>query len=213
LHQRCADISKGYVQKGALLCVDCRLQAMGAEGQPAESLLNEVAQLAVIELTEGREATSSTHSAFVTLTEKWVAEKLQQGVRRIASPTENKESFKNFAKWMVLTADRERSFETTMRAAGGYFTRATKPDFTKEPEVKALISELKDKISTAPQPRTHGTRRMLTETFQYGAPAARVAVGVRAPPDGGAWGSSSTQPHCDHVRLQPRPAGLILTVR
>ena len=97
MHQRCADISKGYVQKGALLCVDCRLQAMGAEGQPAESLLNEVAQLAVIELTEGREATSSTHSAFVTFTEKWVAEKLQQGVRRIASPTENKESFKNFA--------------------------------------------------------------------------------------------------------------------
>ena len=167
LHQRCADISKGYAQKGALLCVDCRLRAMGAEGQPAESLLNEVTQLVVIELTEGREATSSTHSGFVTLTEKWVAEKLAQGVRRIASPTESLESFKQFAKWMVLNADRERSFESTMRAAGGYFTRASKPDFTKVPEVKSLISELKDKISTTPQPRTHGTRRMLVGAYEY----------------------------------------------
>jgi hypothetical protein len=49
LHQRCADISKGYLLKGALTCVDCRLRAMGAEGQPAESLLNEVAQLMIIE--------------------------------------------------------------------------------------------------------------------------------------------------------------------
>ena len=167
LHQRCADISKGYALKGALLCVDCRLRAMGAEGQPAESLLNEVTQLTMIELTEGREATSATHSGFVTLTEKWVAEKLTQGVRRIASPTENLESFKQFARWMVLTADRERSFESTMRAAGGYFTRAGKPDFTKVPEVKALISELKDKISTTGQPRTHGTRRMLVEAYKY----------------------------------------------
>ena len=87
---------------------------MGAEGQPAESLLNEVAQLMIIELTEGREATSATHSAFVTLAEKWVAEKGAQGVRRIASPAENRESFKNFAKWMVITAERERSFTTTI---------------------------------------------------------------------------------------------------
>ena len=167
LHQRCADISKGYLLKGALTCVECRLRAMGAEGQPAESLLNEVAQLMIIELTEGREATSATHSAFVTLAEKWVAEKGAQGVRRIASPAENRESFKNFAKWMVITAERERSFTTTMRAAGGYFERAKKTNFTKDPEVKALIRELEDKIGSTAQPRTHGTRRMLVEALRY----------------------------------------------
>ena len=167
LHQRCADISKGYLLKGALTCVECRLRAMGAEGQPAESLLNEVAQLMIIELTEGREATSATHSAFVTLAEKWVAEKVAQGVRRIASPAENRESFKNFAKWMVITAERERSFTTTMRAAGGYFERAKKTNFTKDPEVKALIRELEDKIGSTAQPRTHGTRRMLVEALRY----------------------------------------------
>lgn len=167
LHQRCADLSKGYYLKGALTCVECRLRAMGAEGNPSESLLNEVAQLMIIELTEGREATSATHSAFVTLSEKWVAEKLQQGMRRIASPTENLESFKQFAKWMVITADRERSFLTTMRAAGGYFERAGKPNFTKDPAVKALVKELEDKISTDSQPRSHGTRRMLREAIAY----------------------------------------------
>ena len=54
---------------------------------------------------------------------------------------------------MVITADRERSFTTTMSTAGGYFERAKKTNFTKDPEVKALIRELEDKISTTAQPR------------------------------------------------------------
>ena len=153
---------------------------MGAEGKPAESLLNEVAQLMIIELTEGREATSATHSAFATLAEKWVAEKGAQGVRRIASPAENRESFKNFAKWMVITAERERSFTTTMRAAGGYFERAKKTNFTKDPEVKALIRELEDKIGSTAQPRTHGTRRMLVEALKYVASTHRNRPYLRA---------------------------------
>ena len=56
-------------------------------------------------------------------------------MRRLASPAENRESFKNFAKWMVITAERERSFTTTMRAAGGYFERAKKTNVTKDAEM------------------------------------------------------------------------------
>ena len=161
LHATCAEISKGFVQKGAFTCYHCRLGAMGAEGEPLEKLCLEVCRQVVIELTEGRESTSVTHSSFVALSEKWVAEMMALGLSRIASPTENPESFRQFARWMVTTAGRERSFRTTMRAAAGYFEAAGKTNFTKLPEVKALFRQLDDMIGTEGQPATHGTRRML----------------------------------------------------
>ena len=53
---------------------------------------------------EGRESTSVTHSSFVSLPEKGVAEiLLTMGLSRVASPTENAESFRQFARWMDTT--------------------------------------------------------------------------------------------------------------
>ena len=167
LHGACAQISKGYVQKGAFTCYHCRLNAMGAEGCAHETLCLEVCRQVAVELTEGRESTSATHSAFVTLSEKWVNEMLAMGLTRVASPTENSESFRQFARWMVTTAGRQRSMRTTMRAAAGYFEAAGKTNFTKMPAVKALLRELDDLIGTESQPTTHGTRRMLRAALAY----------------------------------------------
>jgi len=167
LHGACAEISKGYLLKGAFTCYHCRLNAMGAEGQPHDALCLEVCRQVAVELTEGRESTSATHCAFVTLSEKWVAEMLTLGLTRVASPTENAESFRQFARWMVTTAGRERSMRTTMRAAAGYFEAAGKTNFTKMPAVKALLRQLDDMIGTESQPTTHGTRRMLLAALSF----------------------------------------------
>lgn len=161
LHAKCAEISKGYVQKGAFTCHHCRLAAMGAEGEPHDSLILEVCRQVAVEMTEGRESTSVSHSSFVALSEKWVTEMLSQGLTRVASPTENAESFRQFALWVVTTAGRERSFATIWRAAAGYFEAAGKTNFTKLPQMKALFRELDDMIGSESQPATHGTRRML----------------------------------------------------
>ena len=161
MHLRCSDLSKGYLLKGNFTCVDCRLLEMGAEGEPHVSFIHEVCQQVLLELTLGREATSSGHEGFVRLTERWVSEKKEQGLTRILSPTESKESFRSFARWMVVNSGRERSFRPTMRAAAGYFEAAGKTNFTKDPAIKKIFSELDDLIGTEGQPMTHGTRRML----------------------------------------------------
>ena len=179
LHPVCADISQGYARKGAFTCYHCRLAAMRAEGDPLPALVREVCSQTMIELTIGREATSVAHSAFVTLSEKWVAEMKSHGLTRIASPTENAESFRQFARWMVTTAGRERSFRTTMRAAAGYFEAAKKPNFTKMPEIKKLFSELDDMVGTEAQPMTHGTRRMLLAALAYAARKTSQYIRVR----------------------------------
>ena len=165
LHVRCAQIGEGYATKANFHCVDCRLRAMGAEGSPAASLLDEVSRTMLMELTLLRERTAVGHQTFVNLTEKWVSEKKGQGLSRVLSPTCSLESFKQFASWMVLTADRARSFETTMRAAAGYFEGTGSTNFTKEPSMKRAIKELCDLHGTEGQPMTHGTRRMLSITF------------------------------------------------
>ena len=60
---------------------------MGAEGEPLDSLCYEVCRQVVIEMTEGCESTSVTHSSFVSLPEKGVAEiLLTMGLSRVASP-------------------------------------------------------------------------------------------------------------------------------
>lgn len=165
LHVRCAQIGEGYATKANLVCPGCRLAAMGAEGTPESSLLDEVTRTMLVELTLLREKTAVGHQTFVNLTEKWVNEKKEQGLTRVLSPTASRESFKQFASWMVLTADRARSFETTMRAAGGYFEGTGSTNFTKELGMKRVIKELCDLHGTEGQPMTHGTRRMLTATF------------------------------------------------
>ena len=167
LHTACSDVSGGHMLKGNFTCHACRLAVMGAEGAPHEALLNEVCQQVVLDLTLGRESTNATHLSFVRLTEKWVAEKKAQGLTRVLSPTENLECFRQFARWMVVNTDRERSFRSTMRAAAGYFEAARKTNFTKDPRVKALFRELDDLIGTEPQPMTHGTRRMLVQGLRF----------------------------------------------
>ena len=117
-------------------------------------------------MTEGRESTSVTHSSFVSLSKKWVTEMITMGLTRVASPTENAECFRQFARWMVTTAGRERSFHSTWRAAAGYFEAAGKTNFTKLPAMKALFRELVDMIGSEGQPATHGTRRMLRAALE-----------------------------------------------
>ena len=171
LHARCAAIAKGNVSKGNFTCLYCLMKSMGAEGHPSEEFMDEVTELSLVELTLGRDTTSAGHQTFVSLTEKWVEEKKAQGLVKILSPTENLESFKSFACWMILRADRERSFRTTMRAASGYLTLTHKPDFTKDKYIKRLFRELNDICGTEAQPMTHGTRRMLAEALYRYIPA------------------------------------------
>ena len=161
LHAACAQIAKGNAVKANFVCTACRLKKMGAEGQPHESLKNEVTALALVELTLGRETTAATHDAFVRLTEQWVASRKEAGISKILSPVDSLESFKQFAAWMVLKADRARSLTTTMRAAGAYFAATGRQNFTLDKAVKKLLTELDDLHGTESQPMTHGTRRML----------------------------------------------------
>ena len=165
LHVRCAQIARGNALKANFKCVDCRLSAMQAEGSPSAALLDEITHTCLLELTLLRETTAAGHQAFVTLAEKWVAEKKQQGLTRVLSPTANRESFAQFAVWMVLTADRARSLTTTMRAAGGYFEGTGSTNFTKDPAMKKALKELEDLHGTDSNPMTHGTRRMLSLTL------------------------------------------------
>ena len=187
LHVQCAQISIGHACKGNFTCVACRIKEMGAEGDPTRAFLDEVTQMVVLELALGREGTATTHQSFVSLTGKWVAEKRRQGLTKILSPTESLASFKQFASWMVLDADRARSMRTTMRAAAGYFEGAAKPNFTKDASVKKLLNELDDIHGTEAQPMTHCTRRMLREMLYTVIPqrfarapllAARESVAV-----------------------------------
>ena len=165
LHARCAMLVKGNFLKGQFRCVHCRLSEMQAEGDADEITLNEVAADCLLEMSTGREGTSTNHEAFVRLSEQWVAEKKERGLRKILSPTENLESFRSFLSWMVLTADRARSLEQTWRAAGGYFEGTAKRNFTKDKGVIALHKTLADLHGHTSQPMTQGTRRMLKMIF------------------------------------------------
>ena len=161
LHACCSMLNKGNFMKGQFRCVSCRLLEMQAEGDADEITLNEMAADCLLELSTGREGTSANHEAFVRLTEQWVAEKKAHGLRKILSPTENMESFRSFLSWMVLTADRARSLETTWRSAGGYFEGTSKRNFTKDKGVIALHKTLADLHGHTSQPMTQGTRRMV----------------------------------------------------
>ena len=110
-------------------------------------------------------ATSDGRHNFVVLSEKWVAEQKEGGLRDVLSPSDSLESFVHFCVWMTLATGRARSFETVMRAAAGFLAKKGKEGYVKDRRVKAVIAELLDIQGSTKQPMTHGTRRMLVAAF------------------------------------------------
>jgi hypothetical protein len=109
--------------------------------QGAESLLRRTAvRTMVLELGQGKEATTAGYAEYVRLEEEYVLGMgcvLDGGLKL---PRHSEKSFKNFVTWFVLDADRACSLESTMRSAGAFLTKvAGLTDWTKLPSVKAHI--------------------------------------------------------------------------
>jgi hypothetical protein len=141
--ETCAQMGRGYAALGNFTCVECRLVRLGAKPavQGAESLLRRTAvRTMVLELGQGKEATTAGYAEYVRLEEEYVLGMgcvLDGGLKL---PRHSEKSFKNFVTWFVLDADRACSLESTMRSAGAFLTKvAGLTDWTKLPSVKAHI--------------------------------------------------------------------------
>jgi hypothetical protein len=142
--EACAQLARGYAVLGNFTCGECRLVAEGAdptrEGEESP-LRRTVVYTMMLELGQGKEATTGGYAAYVKLEERYVlgmGQVLDGGLLR---PRDSAASFKNFVTWFVLIADRALSLESMVRSAGAYFTKVPGlTDWTKEASVKALMS-------------------------------------------------------------------------
>ena len=160
--ETCAEMGRGYAALGNFVCPQCRLAEMLAPGATASDSAQALAlRTAVIELTQGRETTAASYSAYVNLEEKYVTglgSVLGEGLRL---PRHNPEAFKNFVSWLALDADRARSLESVVRTAGAFMTKLELPDVTKDKGVKAHVRTMLEICGTEHEPATAATPRML----------------------------------------------------
>ena len=157
----CAKIGKGFAMLGNLTCVQCRLVAAGAEGEPRDEVLRAMMGVMVSELTSGAESTAMGYAEYVRLELEFVGGTGAKCLANISMPSTNKESFKALLWWLVVSADRARSFDPICRSAGAYLTKTSQEDWTKHKDVKALMKSLRKEHGLDVAPMTHGTRRML----------------------------------------------------
>ena len=170
--ETCAQLGRGYAALGNFTCVECRLERLGADPglHGNESLLRHTAvRTMVLELGQGKEATTAGYAEYVRLEERYVLGMgcvLDEGLKL---PRHSEESFKNFVTWFVLDADRAASLESTMRSAGAFLTKvAGLQDWTKLPSVKAHINELRISSGVEHEPATSATPRMLKLLLETG---------------------------------------------
>ena len=161
----CAQMGKGFEALGNFRCVDCRLRDVVASGDPAdasEETRTMVTKTMVLELGQGKESTAASFADYTQLEERYAL-----GLGRVLDggslnlPRHNKEAFKNFCTWMVLSAERARSLESTVRTAGAMMVKLGLVDVTKDGGVKAHLRDLLDEISMEHEPATTATSLML----------------------------------------------------
>ena len=64
--------------------------------------------------------------------------------------------------WLIIDADRARSFSTIMRTAGAVMTMLELVDWTKTARVKAQIKQIEKVCGVEPDPCTQTTRRIVS---------------------------------------------------
>ena len=112
----CLRTSKDYGAAGRLICVSCRLWEILEDTTvtvPA-ALTQQVTLGMVAELTSGAVSTAAGRNQYVSLERKWVMETTGGSGSPISvkPPRHSIESFIAFIWWLVIDADRARSFST-----------------------------------------------------------------------------------------------------
>ena len=161
----CAQMGKGFEALGNFRCMECRLKEVVESGDPddaGDEVRETVARTMVLELGQGKESTAASYAEYTRLEEKYALGfgQVMDG-RVLKLPRHSTEAFKNFCTWMVLTADRARSLESTVRTAGAMMVKLGIPDVTKSGAVKAHMKDLLEGISMEHEPATTATSRML----------------------------------------------------
>ena len=161
----CAQMGKGFEALGNFRCLDCRLKEVMVSGDPSEAsseVRTTVARTMVLELGQGKESTAASYAEYTRLEEKYAL-----GFGRVLDgkvlnlPRHSVEAFKNFCTWMVLTEERARSLESTVRTAGAMMVKLGLTDVTKSGAVKAHVKDLLVGSSMEHEPATTATSRML----------------------------------------------------
>jgi hypothetical protein len=163
--EACAQLARGYAAVGNFTCDDCRLTAERVEpaGVGEESVLRRtVVMTMLLELGQGKEATTAGYAEYVRLEERYVLGMGQLLDGNMLRPRDSAASFKNFVTWFVLGADRALSLESMVRSAGAFFMKVPGlVDWTKEASVKAHLKELLLATGVEHEPSTAATARML----------------------------------------------------
>jgi len=133
--ESCAQLGRGYAALGNFTCPECRLGVLGVDpvGEGTESPLRRtVTRTMVLELGQGKEATTAGYAEYVRLEERYamgMGKLLDDGFQM---PRHSAASFQNFLTWFVLDADRACSLESMVRSAGAFLTKvAGLTDWTK----------------------------------------------------------------------------------
>ena len=167
---QCAQMSGGFAALGALRCHHCRLAEMKVEPPVSDLILENVTCQMIQDMSTGAEGTAANFEQFVRLQLDFVMQMCNGKKTGMALPCDSRASFHGFLLWMVISAERARSFDTIVRSAGAYMTRNHKTDWTKDKGMKAIIKDLKSAHGIEAEPMTHGTRAMLVHILYYQLP-------------------------------------------
>ena len=163
----CLGESEHYRAAGRLICSMCRLTEMmgGADISDAPPALARMATISMCtELTTGAVSTAAGRNQFATLERRWMESVLVDvgdSPANVLLPRHSEESYIAFLWWLVMEADRSRSFATTTRAAGAVMAMQELTDWNKTARVKAIIKQIGTLCNVEAVPSTPVTRRML----------------------------------------------------
>ena len=168
---KCAQVGTGFAALGNLKCDKCRMAGMLAAGiEPTVEVAKMALTTCTAELTLGSENTAVSYSEYFRLEKRFVESMGfaydPRGPGSMATPLDCKESFKGFLLWLVISAERAKTFESITRAAQAIMSKRETRNWAKEPDVKALIKEIKQVHGEEHEPKTHVTRRMLRELLK-----------------------------------------------
>ena len=163
----CAELGSGFASLGSLRCYLCRLKEMKVEPPASATLVHNATCQMIQDMSTGAEGTAAGYEQFVRLQLDFVMVMCNGKKTGMALPCDSRASFHGFLMWLVISAERSRSFDTIVRAAGAYMTRNGKTDWTKESGIKAIIKDLRKAHGIEAEPMTHGTRAMLRHILYY----------------------------------------------
>jgi len=184
LHAQCAQVSQGHAKLANLTCIECRIAALGLHDVPSARARTMLVTM-MMELTTGKASTAYGYGEYSRLEAEFVA-----GYGTVAGrggamgsllmPRHNELAFKDMLTWMVLESGRGLSLESFTRTAGAFFTISGLRDWTKQPNTKAHVKNLKELHGLESMPATHGTRRMLTLILDRIIPRLQTSTLIRA---------------------------------